>query len=70
MSILLTHVLKLLGDGYTAQDIVRAYPELELEDVYEAARYGVSGPPSLNGKQEFFRIGFTRAICSSSRPAG
>jgi uncharacterized protein (DUF433 family) len=33
-------VLKLLGDGYTADDIVREYPELEREDVYEAARYG------------------------------
>lgn len=33
-------VLKLLGDGYTAADIVREYPELELEDVYQAAKYG------------------------------
>jgi uncharacterized protein (DUF433 family) len=33
-------VLKLLGDGYTAQDIAREYPELELEDVYQAAKYG------------------------------
>lgn len=33
-------VLKLLGDGYTADDIVRLYPELEKEDVYEAAKYG------------------------------
>lgn len=33
-------VLKLLGDGYTAADIVREYPELEDEDVYRAARYG------------------------------
>lgn len=33
-------VLKLLGSGYTAQDIVREYPELEKEDVYQAARYG------------------------------
>jgi uncharacterized protein (DUF433 family) len=33
-------VLKLLGDGYTADDIVREYPELEKEDVYQAARYG------------------------------
>lgn len=33
-------VLKLLGDGYTAQDIVREYPELELEDIYQAAKYG------------------------------
>jgi uncharacterized protein (DUF433 family) len=33
-------VLKLLGDGYTADDIAREYPELEREDVYQAARYG------------------------------
>lgn len=33
-------VLKLLGDGYTAQDIVREYSELELEDIYQAAKYG------------------------------
>jgi len=32
-------VLKLLGDGYNAEDIVREYPELELEDVYQSARY-------------------------------
>ena len=33
-------VLKLLGDGYTADDIAREYPELEKEDVFQAARYG------------------------------
>ena len=33
-------VLKLLGDGYTADDIVREYPELGREDVYQAAKYG------------------------------
>jgi uncharacterized protein (DUF433 family) len=33
-------VLKLLGSGYTADDIVREYPELEREDVLQAARYG------------------------------
>lgn len=33
-------VLKLLGDGYTAADIVGEYPELEREDVYQAAKYG------------------------------
>jgi uncharacterized protein (DUF433 family) len=33
-------VLKLLGDRYTAEDIVREYPELEKEDVYQAAKYG------------------------------
>jgi uncharacterized protein (DUF433 family) len=33
-------VLKLLGDGYTADDITREYPELEREDVLQAARYG------------------------------
>ncbi len=33
-------VLKLLGDGYSADDIVRDYPELEQEDVFQAAKYG------------------------------
>ena len=33
-------ILKLLGDHYTADDIVREYPELEHEDVYQAAKYG------------------------------
>ncbi len=33
-------VLKLLGDGLTAHDIVRDYPEMAVEDVYQAARYG------------------------------
>ena len=33
-------VLKLLGDGYTADEIVKIYPELEKEDVYQAAKYG------------------------------
>ncbi|HVK88946.1 MAG TPA: DUF433 domain-containing protein [Kofleriaceae bacterium] len=33
-------VLKLLGDGYTADDITREYPELEKEDVYQAAKCG------------------------------
>jgi uncharacterized protein (DUF433 family) len=33
-------ILKLLGEGYTADEIVREYPELEKEDVYQAAKYG------------------------------
>jgi uncharacterized protein (DUF433 family) len=33
-------VLKLLGSGYTADEVVQEYPELEREDVLEAARYG------------------------------
>lgn len=33
-------VLKLLGEGYAADDIVREYPKLEREDVYQAAKYG------------------------------
>jgi uncharacterized protein (DUF433 family) len=37
-------LLKLLGDGYTADDIVREYPELEKEDIYQAAK--VMGPGS------------------------
>jgi uncharacterized protein (DUF433 family) len=33
-------VLKLLGDGYTADEIVIEYPELERDDVLQAAKYG------------------------------
>ncbi len=33
-------VLKLIGDAYHAEDIVRLYPELEKEDVYETAKCG------------------------------
>jgi uncharacterized protein (DUF433 family) len=33
-------VLKLLGDGYSADEIVREYPEVEKEDVFQAARFG------------------------------
>ncbi len=33
-------VLKLLGDGYTADEIVKIYPELEKDDIYQAAEYG------------------------------
>ena len=40
MRITVDLVLKLLGDGYTAEDIVREYPELEREDVHQAAKYG------------------------------
>ncbi|MGH7802814.1 MAG: DUF433 domain-containing protein [Candidatus Binatia bacterium] len=40
MRITVDFVLKLLGDGYNADDIVREYPELEREDVYQAAKYG------------------------------
>jgi predicted nucleic acid-binding protein len=32
-------ILKLLGDGYSAEAIVRDYPEMEKEDVYQAAQY-------------------------------
>ena len=40
MRITVDFVLKLLGDGYDADDIVREYPELEREDVHQAAKYG------------------------------
>jgi uncharacterized protein (DUF433 family) len=40
MRITVEFVLKVLGDGYTADDIARNYPELEKEDVYQAAKYG------------------------------
>ena len=33
-------VLKLMGSGYTAADVVREYPLLELDDVYECVAFG------------------------------
>jgi len=33
-------VLKLLGDGYTTDEIIKLYPELEKEDIYQSAKYG------------------------------
>ena len=33
-------VLKLIGNGYTADDIVREYPELVPDDVFTCATYG------------------------------
>jgi uncharacterized protein (DUF433 family) len=39
MRITVDFVLKLLGDGMDADQIVAAYPELEREDVFQAAKY-------------------------------
>ena len=39
-------VLKLLGAGYTATDVVREYPILELEDVYECETFGSGTTPT------------------------
>jgi uncharacterized protein (DUF433 family) len=39
MRITVDFVLKLLGDGMNADQIVAAYPELEKEDVFQAAKY-------------------------------
>ena len=35
-------VLKLLGAGYTAEDVVREYPFLEVEDVHACAALGAA----------------------------
>ena len=40
ISITVDFVLKLLGDGDTAEDIVRDYPELEADDICQGAEYG------------------------------
>jgi len=32
-------VIAMVADGMTADDIVAAYPELEVEDIYEALHY-------------------------------
>ncbi len=33
-------ILKLIGDGYSVDEIIKNYPELEKEDIYQAAKYG------------------------------
>ena len=33
-------ILKLLGDGYSVDQIIEEYPSLQHEDVYQAAKYG------------------------------
>ncbi len=33
-------VLKLMGEGYSVEQIIQEYPELEKEDIYQAAKYG------------------------------
>jgi uncharacterized protein (DUF433 family) len=51
MRVTVEFVLRLLGDGYSAEDIVREYPELEKDDVYQAAKYGALrnvGPPRMD----------------------
>ena len=40
MRITVDFILKLLGDGMDANQIVAAYPELEREDVFQSAKYG------------------------------
>jgi len=32
-------ILRLIGEGLTAKEIVRDYPELSLDDIKQAARY-------------------------------
>jgi len=39
MRITVTVVLKMLAGGKTVEDVLRAYPELEAEDVQQAMRY-------------------------------
>ncbi|MDI6451292.1 DUF433 domain-containing protein [Anaerobaca lacustris] len=39
MRITVTVVLKMLGGGKSVEEVLRAYPELEAEDVRQAMRY-------------------------------
>lgn len=39
MRITVSVILKMLGSGYTAQEVLAAYPELEKEDVQQAMQY-------------------------------
>lgn len=39
MRLTVSTILKMMGNGHSVQDVLAAYPELELEDVYQAMRY-------------------------------
>lgn len=39
MRLTVSTILKMLGNGHSIQDVLTAYPELELEDIYQAMRY-------------------------------
>jgi uncharacterized protein (DUF433 family) len=39
MRITVSVVLKMLGSGHSIQEVLKAYPELEVEDVQQAIRY-------------------------------
>ena len=41
-SVTVDFVLKLIGDRYTPEEIVKEYPELELEDIHQATQYGAT----------------------------
>ena len=49
--------MKLLGGGYSADEIVREYPGLENQDVYQTAKYGA-----------WLAVGKTSASMKSFRP--
>lgn len=40
MRITVEFVLKLMGNGYTMEEVIQDYPELEKADVYQCASYG------------------------------
>jgi uncharacterized protein (DUF433 family) len=42
MRITVTVVLKMLAGGKSVEDVLRAYPELEAEDVRQAMRYAAA----------------------------
>lgn len=39
MRITVSVILKMLASGHSMDDVLAAYPELEVEDVYQAMRY-------------------------------
>jgi uncharacterized protein (DUF433 family) len=39
MRITVSVILKMLGGGKSVEEVIKAYPELEVEDVYQAIRY-------------------------------
>jgi len=39
MRITVSVILKMLGGGKSIEEVIKAYPELEVEDVYQSIRY-------------------------------
>ncbi len=49
MRITVAHIVNMLANGMSADEILREYPELELEDISEALHYAALLTPAIIG---------------------